>query len=168
MIDFADADWEIFTTFLGGARKPDKTISPDGDPYLYRWHVTPEHGPANVYLHVQVASDPRIEKHDHPWDNTTVMLAGTYEEELDQDPEGRHPYSPNGFFGGRYKRKAGDMIFRKAEWSHRLILTSPYAMTLFTTGPKIRDWGYWFPDGWHHNKRHNVLVNGVAIFREDM
>ncbi len=162
MIDFTDKDWIILKDMLGDhMRKPDVTISPNGEPYIYRWHILPKGGPANVYLHVQVRSDPRIEKHDHPWDNTTAMLAGTYDEELDFAPGSRRP-------AVTFKRKTGDMIFRRAEWSHRLILTSPYAMTLFTTGPKVREWGYWFKDGWHHNRRHNVVENGVSVFKEHL
>lgn len=156
-------DRAMVSQLIGGLRDPDLTISPDGNPYLYRWNVLPPRGPANVFLHMQVASDPRKELHDHPWDNSTVMLSGSYNEFLDPDPKRPRSRGPGGFV-----RSTGDVIFRRAEWSHRLILTTPYALTLFSTGPKIRDWGYWFADGWHHNKRHNSLVDGVATFQEEM
>lgn len=151
----------IFLDILGHWRTPDISIMPDGEPYLYRWHVVPRNKHANVYLHIQVSDDPRRELHDHPWDNVSVILAGGYTELLNPYPEPRP--------AGMFVRRKGDMIFRRAGWSHRLLMAgNPYTMTLFSTGPHIRDWGYWFPDGWHHNKRHNVDVDGVAVFKEEM
>src|SRR5882672_6067602 len=73
-------DCTLALSILGGWRKPDLEIMPDGTPYLYRWHVTPHSQFANVYLHVQVASDPARPLHDHPWDNMGVILSGGYEE----------------------------------------------------------------------------------------
>ncbi len=157
---FTRAERSLFLDILGGCRPPDLTISPDGNPYLYRWHVVPRNKAANVYLHVQVSDDPRGELHDHPWNNSSVILAGGYEEILDIAPAGDN--------WRIFERKPGDVIFRRARWAHRLLMAGhPYTMTLFSTGPKIRDWGYWFPDGWHHNKRHNVTVDGVAVFKEE-
>jgi hypothetical protein len=149
----------------GHPREPDMTISPDGKPYLYRWHILPRSQEVNVYFHVQVGDDPREELHDHPWDNTSVILAGGYEEILDPKPDPfRKPLNPM-----KFVRSKGDVIFRRSSWAHRLLMAGhPYTMTLFSTGPKIRDWGYWFPDGWHHNLRHNVLVDSVATFKEEM
>lgn len=142
-------------------QKPSVSIMPDGKPYLYRWHLLPRSKTgANVYFHVQVDDDPRVELHDHPWDNCSVILSGGYTEVLNPFPEPRPP--------GKFVRSKGDVIFRRAHWSHRLLMAGhPYTMTLFTAGPHIRDWGYWFPDGWHHNLRHNVVTDGVATFREE-
>ncbi len=162
MRDFPDnmatADYLKLIDTLGGWRPPDLTISPNGEPYLYRWHVIPRNADANVYLHVQVSDDPRDELHDHPWSNASVILAGGYIEILDKDPINRRAHT--------YIRNPGDVIFRAGPWAHRLMMRAPYTMTLFSTGPKVREWGYWFPDGWHHNERHNVTVNGVATFQE--
>lgn len=131
--------------FIGDFRVPDLVIAPDGEAYLYRWHLTPPKGPANVYLHVQVDDDPERPLHDHPWDNTSVILSGGYRETLSMS-EGE-PQPGNTF---TFMRQKGDVIWRKAAWAHRLELAykAPYAMTLFVTGPKLRDWGFWYPDGW--------------------
>ncbi len=165
MRDFPDnmatADYLKLIDTLGGWRPPDLTISPSGSPYLARWHVIPRNADANVYLHVQVSDDPRDELHDHPWSNVSVILAGGYIELLSQTPSLSNGTNPT-----VYVRNPGDTIFREAHWAHRLIMRAPYTMTLFSTGPKVREWGYWFPDGWHHNERHNVTVNGVATFQE--
>jgi hypothetical protein len=61
-------------------RYPDLVIAPDGKPYLYRWHVFPQNAAAGVYFHIQVQSDPERPLHDHPWDNTSVILSGGYDE----------------------------------------------------------------------------------------
>lgn len=137
------ADRDIARTMLGLLREPDLVIAPAGHgEYLYRWYVIPRSREANVYFHIQTASDPERPLHDHPWDSTSVILAGGYDEVLDKTP---------GAFMTRAKpvttetRKPGDVIFRPAKWAHRLILPAhiPYSMSLFSTGPKVREWGFW-------------------------
>jgi hypothetical protein len=141
----SNADQHTAMLFLRGFRDPDLVIAPDGNPYLYRWHVTPPKGPANVYLHVQVADDPERPLHDHPWDNTSVILSGGYKEIMSLSAGEPQPKSTTTFY-----RSKGDVIFRRAAWPHRLFLLHgwKYTMTLFTTGPKVREWGFWYPRGW--------------------
>ncbi len=142
----SDEDRDIAWAFLHGPKYPDLIIAPDGKPYLYRWHITDhEEKSAKVFLHIQVSNDPERPLHDHPWDNMTVMLAGGYHE-LISHTEG--PPSPG--TTALCIRSKGDVIHRKARWAHRLLLPNgwKYAMTLFTIGPKIRQWGFWFDNGW--------------------
>lgn len=137
-------DWEVASRFLGSLhRDPDVVIAPSGGKdYLYRWHLTPRALEANVYFHLQVASDPERPLHDHPWDNQSVILAGGYQEVI-QEHQHLIPTLAN--------RSKGQTIWRKAEVAHRLVLpaTTPYTMTLFTTGPVRRDWGFWINSRWH-------------------
>lgn len=126
-----------------GLSRPDLTIAPDGVPYLHRWHMIPRRlGPnvGNWYFHIQVADDPERPLHTHPWDNMSVILAGGYEEHLQVKP----PHGDVEVF----QRRPGDTIFRTAEQAHRLFLPSgtDYTMTLFSTGPKRADWGFWRGD----------------------
>ncbi|HXC76809.1 MAG TPA: hypothetical protein VNU19_07145 [Candidatus Acidoferrum sp.] len=134
-------DIELGNSILGCWRPPDLTIAPDGSPYLYRWHVV-KSDKTNIFFHIQVADDPERPLHDHPWDNMSVILSGAYDEILEYD---RITHE-----GGVFVRRAGDTIFRKAEWGHRLLIGEdvPYTMTLFSTGSKIRRWGFWYPKGW--------------------
>lgn len=146
---------------------PDLVLAPDGKPYLYRWYLvggnTTEgativtHAPAHVMLHVQVQSDPERPFHDHPWDNQSVIVSGRYIERIQSDPP----------FGAveEVERKKGDVIVRAAREAHRLILPEgvPYTMTIFSTGPKVRDWGFWYGDTWHHNRQHVAFRNGVSV-----
>ena len=128
---------------LGGWRPPDLVIAPNGKPYLYRWHIyLCNKVGANSYLHIQVANNPICPLHDHPWDNMSVILSGGYTEHL----------CDLGYFHTHkvHRRRVGSVVFRRAEQPHRLLLLEgiPYTMTLFSTGPKIRRWGFWYPDGW--------------------
>lgn len=141
-------DFELANTILQGDRRdPDRTIAPDGNPYLYRWHLvrTME---ASVYFHIQVASDPQRPLHDHPWDNFTTILSGGYNELYTDFPSVRKHAEPY-VYPIRELRK-GATVARAATTAHRLILPGciPYTMTLFSTGPNVRTWGFWYPDGW--------------------
>lgn len=141
--------------------KPDLTIAPDGEPYLFRWHLLPRNPLANVYFHIQIKSDPERPLHDHPWDNFSVILRGGYDELWDEFP-GR----PGALVVREFR--AGDTVRRKAEEAHRLLLPEQflYTMTLFSTGPYLRSWGYWYPDGWHHHERHHIDRDGISVFKE--
>lgn len=142
MFDFQrlyPADREIAFTMIGPLRPPDLVIAPAGHgEYLYRWYVIPRNREANVYFHIQTASDPERPLHDHPWDSTSVILAGGYRESICRSPDRDTGYST-------LDRKPGDVIFRPASWAHRLFLPKnvPYSMSLFSTGPKVREWGFW-------------------------
>jgi hypothetical protein len=150
-------------TFLAGLRRlraPDLVICAQEDalPYLYRWRLV-HHPKGNVYFHIQVRSDPNRPLHDHPYDNSSNILTGGYIEFMDDRPES---------YTETYHRVPGGFYHRKAEWAHRLVLPEgvPYSMSLFTTGPVRRDWGFWFPDGWRSYKE--VIgpdVNGVSQWK---
>lgn len=140
----AQFDWTLLTpedrAFVEGAlgfqREPDLVI---GNPsYLYRWHVVPRNEAANTYLHVQVASDPDRPLHDHPWENMSVIVSGGYDELIQARPW------PGGYVETK-KRRKGDVVIRPAEQPHRLILPEgiPYTISLFSTGPKAKSWGFW-------------------------
>lgn len=110
--------------------KPD---GPDSDVYMERWYVIPRNEIAGIYLHRILRSDKDV-MHDHPWDTTSIILKGSYVEEMP---------------GGSSVRKAGDRIDRRAEQAHRLVLADDQpVISLFFTGPKIRDWGFHCPKGW--------------------
>lgn len=141
------------------ARDPDLTIAPDGSPYLYRWHLIPRNNWGNNYLHIQVASDPERPLHDHPWDNTSVILSGGYTEIMSE-----HQNLPS----RTHKRVKGDVVNRLASHAHRLILPPdiPYTMTLFTTGPTVRDWGFWINGWWvSHKEVLTNLADGRSVFK---
>lgn len=121
------------------SRPPDFIIGPEDDPYLRRWFIIPRNPFQNTYLHEVLRSDDDRAGHDHPWDNRTLVIDGGYSEMqyLQDDPwrEAR-----------LVERKPGDTVTRMATDTHRLIVPEGgRAVTLFTTGPRIREWGFWCP-----------------------
>lgn len=170
--DFAgrvtEHDQNIAAGIIGSLyRPPDLVIAPAGHgEYLFRWHVIPRSKEANVYFHVQTASDPERPLHDHPWDSTSVILAGGYNEIISETPYvcalGSHHLSKH--------RRPGDVIFRPAYWAHRLILPTsiPYSMSLFSTGPKVRDWGFWTDFGFIPFNDMTIETDGKSQWKEGM
>lgn len=121
-------------------RKPDFVIGDPDRPYLLRWWLIPRNRWFNVYLHHILRSDDDRALHDHPWWNLSIVLKGGYEE-----------VTPAGTFW----RRPGSLVLRRATARHRLILPIRgggirYCWTLFITGPKVRDWGFWCQQGWVH------------------
>lgn len=167
-------DWETLHQIVGEGdggyvRLPDLIISPNGQPYIYRWYVIPRQAVgANVYLHLQVADDPERPLHDHPWNNQSVILAGGY----------REVYCAAGGAGGKHLRESrtherlvlkGRTVHRRAEEAHRLFLAPgcPYTISLFSTGPVVREWGFWFANGWRpHTDVITETADGRSIFKE--
>lgn len=153
-------DYMMAVGIIGGCfRPPDLVIAPDGVPYLYRWHVVPLSRAGNIYFHIQVADDPLRPLHDHPWDNMSTILAGSYIELL--RAEAAHTET--------FTRVVGDTIFRRADWSHRLLLPKDigYTMTLFSTGLHRRRWGFWYPEGWRDAKEVCRLDGNMSTHMEN-
>ena len=130
-------------------RAPDFVI---GDPtYLRRWWVVPRNEQQNVYLHEGLRDDDDRALHDHPWPNTSLLIRGRYRE-----------ITPEGAF----VREAGSIVARQATDAHRLQLIDgePF-VSLFFTGPKVREWGFHCPRGWVHWRDFTAGVNGELVGR---
>jgi hypothetical protein len=118
-------------------RKPDFVI---GENYLLRWWLIPRNSVFNIYLHKFMRGDDDRALHDHPWVNCSIVLSGCYDE-----------VTPS----GKKRRGAGSIVFRMATARHRLDLPIinggiSYCWTLFITGPRVRQWGFWCPQGFVH------------------
>lgn len=121
------------------SRPPDAVIGPEDTPYMRRWFVIPRNPYQNIYLHEILRSDNDV-PHDHPWNNQTLVIDGGYAE---QRYSRYQPWRP---LRVQSERKPGDHIKRSATDTHRLIVPEGgRAVTLFTTGPRIREWGFWCP-----------------------
>ena len=131
----------LWPRFLTIPREPDFVIGGADRPYLRRWWVIPRNRWFNVYLHHFLRSDDDRALHDHPWWNVSILLRGSYIEMLPGDrPVRRRPFRPVG---------------RRATAAHRVMLDhGPRGLepvwTLFITGPRIRDWGFWCGTRWVH------------------
>lgn len=114
-------------------RSPDFVI---GDDYLRRWWIIPRSEKVNVYLHDIRKSDDDRAMHDHPWSNVSYLISGSY---IEHTPE------------GRFVRTAGDVVERAAHALHRLeVIPGQRCISLFMTGPKVREWGFDCGHGWVH------------------
>jgi len=112
-------------------------IDADGTPYLRRYYIFKTKW-LKVYIHEILRSDNDRDRHDHPWNFTSVILRNGYEEEM---------------LHGTFKRGVGSVIRHKAEDSHKLTLANGNPVwTLFIAGKKRREWGFHTPEGWVHWK----------------
>lgn len=138
--DWADA--------IMAAREPDFVV---GQNYMRRWWIVPRNAWSNVYLHDFGRSDDDRALHDHPWASTSFILRGRYRE-----------HTPEGAF----ERVAGDVVSRLAEALHRIELyPGERALTLFFTGPKVREWGFACPQGWVHWRDFTAGEHGESVGR---
>lgn len=110
-------------------------IGPDNDPYIIRWILfsCPLFG---IMVHKMLRSDYDRALHDHPWDFLSIVLKGGYAEEFEE----------RGVRDFRFNAP-GHILFRKAEFKHRVILDKgKICWTLVFKGPRRRKWGFWIRD----------------------
>lgn len=149
-------------------RPPDFMVGGADNPYLLRWWITPWSGwlrdvkptdPAwkrigekvvrflpGIYLHKFLRDDDDRALHDHPWPSVSYILEGGYIEHLDK--------------GRKRLWFKGAIVFRRAAHRHRIELLRDFnqprpfgkrdhpvipAWTVFITGFKVREWGFWCP-----------------------
>ena len=126
------------------ARTPDVMIGGHDNPYMLRWFVIPRNRWLNIYHHMVLRSDDDRALHDHPWWSISIVVnGGMFEHRTGKD---------------RRFIPAGKIVLRTATSAHRLELEEgKYCRTLFITGPRIREWGFYCPKaspagGWRHWK----------------
>jgi hypothetical protein len=118
------------------------------DAYMDRLWIVPKGGPVSARFHIVRRSDVDRHLHDHPWWNISVVLRGGYFERMPANVA-----SPR--FGDDETeevvdvwRSPGDVVFRHAHERHKLILPQGgQCLSLFITGPKTCDWGFYTPAG---------------------
>lgn len=128
----------------------------DGEVYLIRYTIFTFFTLFSIKLHKIILSDDAC-LHDHPWAFISLILRRGYIEE--------HYGVPMKIikeYGGdvtsvelkdyivskRYR--AGSLLYRPANYTHRLIILGKPAWTLVFTFKKIRRWGFWTRLGWVH------------------
>lgn len=130
---------------MGIKRAPDLII---GNDYLSRWYVVPRNRYFNVYLHKFTGSDDDRAMHDHPWWSLSFLFKG----ELKEHHLNGIRLIPRWF-----------PILRSARFAHRFEVINGPVLTLFITGPKIRQWGFHCPNNWRHWKEFtDVTGNNVG------
>ena len=110
------------------SRECDVAIGGRENTYMQRWFIIPRNKYFNLYLHRVLKSDDARALHDHPWWSLSLCLDGRMREHR-SDKEVRVISS-------------GGLVFRSAKAAHRLELFDGSCVTLFATGPVIRNWGF--------------------------
>lgn len=120
-----------------------KRLSCNGDgEYMHRFYVIPRNRFFNIYLHKYYGPDDMsLGLHDHPWHSLSFTLWGRL-------------YELRGRVYGRGKQRhlsisrvrVPRIKFRRATDIHA-VEPVPGSITLFITGPKIREWGFWNAHG---------------------
>lgn len=131
---------------------PERTrvIQVDGSNYLRRFYLTPrrldEYGeetgkklPFGLYLHYFYRGDEDRELHNHPWEKSLsfILLSGYYEERKTEEGEVKlrniRPFTFNYITKNHFHR-----VIKKQN--------KPHIWTLFLTGKRAQDWGFWDRD----------------------
>lgn len=115
----------------------------DGEKYLTRFYLVPKNNTFNVYLHWFHKGDDDRAPHDHPWHSWSVLLWGSMVEEIYDE-----------FTGETDVRTIWPCyVYRRTPVHNHIIhLVSRRALTLFVTGRRTREWGFWTKKGWMHNE----------------
>lgn len=145
-------------------RDADIHIGGRDNPYLLRWHVLPRNSFLNIYLHEMRRDDDDRALHDHPWLNASIILQTGYDEIIG-DAVGQPV--------GRVRRRPGDVILRGPRAAHRLAIPAVHEagdddgnpISLFLTGPRLRVWGFWCPQGWRDWRDFTAGPNGETVGR---
>jgi hypothetical protein len=129
---------------IGKLKIFEKRVIGDGPegPLRIRWILfrVPSFG---IFLHKLCRSDHDRALHDHPWSFLSVVLKGGYDEiryvrtitqigvygRFEEDEHQHH--------------SVGSILFRPAEWRHRVIINDKPAWTLVFVGLNRRRWGFW-------------------------
>lgn len=148
------------------SRPPDFVVGePGAVPYLQRWYLVKTRW-GSLYLHKFCQSDDDRALHDHPYHNVSLVLSEGYYEvmRVKDAPLNLFNVKDHFFFeevsepfqGAVIELKLigvwtseGTVRSRKATMPHRIeIIPDSNPVTLFFCGPRIREWGFWCPQGW--------------------
>jgi hypothetical protein len=136
--------------------RPSRNIGPD---YMHRYYLIPHNKICNIYLHCFHRSDIDRALHDHPWDSVAFLLSGELSEwyHPDDDAEFKHDQSEFSFRNIRRWRP----VHRTAKHTHRIVLKSERAWTLFITGRWKRKWGFFTEKGWVYKEDFFKMIGYV-------
>lgn len=111
--------------------------------YLARLRIiqTPWFG---VYLHDIYEPDADRDPHNHPWSFISIVLRGSYVENV--YPEPLENSSRSWAVRKEHKRFSIHAMGRKS--AHRITYAAPGLKTLILVGPRRSNWGFFTEDGY--------------------
>lgn len=117
-----------------------RTIEVEGDKYLLRFYL--KHSSKRfpgLYLHYFYRGDQDRDLHNHPWTKSvSLILTGGYVEERLSKKE---KIGPNYKVIKRVVGPGSLNVIRSDDF-HRIDLIGGSTWTLFTSGKKVKDWGF--------------------------
>ena len=143
-------------------------IGGSADPYLRRWFVLPRNRLANIYLHQFLRDDDDRALHDHPWPNLSLVLsrAGYREVVFARAPQHGAALPETAVLA----RRRWQVVGRRPKAAHRIVLQRDATgrpvpcWSLFLTGARLRDWGFWCPSGrWVHWRAFTAGPRGEVV-----
>lgn len=87
----------------------------------------------SLYLHKFCTSDEDRALHDHPFSFLTFLFSSGYWEHTEK---------------GRIWRRRFSVLWRPAEFRHRVELVTTPTWTLVLRFQRRREWGFWMANGW--------------------
>jgi hypothetical protein len=143
----------------------------DGLQYLSRWGAAVE-SIGGIYLHRMDAPDPGLDLHDHPWSFVSIVLWGGYSEERAFARDAPSWAMLAEAFPGSCTRG----VTRRRRWlsvralrldeCHRVTeLHGGPVWTLVLRASRRRQWGFYLPSGWMHEREYD---NTVRAARRDL
>lgn len=132
------------------------------EPNMARTPLLPKNNKFNVFRHVYTHGELGVPSlHDHPWWSMSILLYGEVEEvvfdceQKDLDAirtRGLKAYMKHGIDGFlnntmeipvKKTISVPRVIVRPPGYTHSLLLKSEKAATLFITGPRVQNWGFY-------------------------
>lgn len=140
-------------------RDPDFVIG-GATPYLLRWWLVPRNKIFNVYLHVMLRDDDDRALHDHPWSSLSLLLGSVQDGGFRKSGVLWEVFSAGNGLITQRRITAGALVYRSARFAHRLVVPQAGVMTIFVTGPRVREWGFWCERGWRHWEEFTAARDG--------
>lgn len=100
---------------------------------------------SQAFLHFFARGDDDQSLHDHPWNFTTRLLAGSYVENLPPEDWDRSSGVGPAWDERTVAHYAGQTVHHQAEDLHCVSSVKEGTFTLVSTGPRIRPWGFHAP-----------------------
>lgn len=141
--------------------EPDFVIGGAERPYLRRWWLIPRNPLFNAYLHQFLRSDDDRAAHGHPWLFRLSWI-------LDRGYIDWRPWRGNALRLLPKFLRAGDVSVHWGASPHRVQLYMEAGRelpcwTLFITGPRVREWGFYCRRGWVHWRDFTAGPDGATV-----
>ena len=152
-----------------------------GEEHFKRWRLLwlPWYGDI-LYLHKISKSDADPDRHNHPWDFWSLILAGAYEEDFVKNGhyhrwlEEKHQRARWGMLPGNLPKSvqvfgAGDLIKRRARDFHRIKLLDAPVWSLVWVGRRHPSpWGYATPRVFMDSESYRKMQNERSRIDHDV